>query len=263
MIHTKRTGLAEPRTEHRIRCSEIWGGNQNADLDVCTSGVNAAVFSASCDGKSGGDVYYFAVCDSDLLTRIALADLRGHGDEVGVLSSWIYDALRESMSSLDGSAILARLNQVFHEKGLDAITTATIVSFYLGDSNLYVANAGHPPVLLRRLNEQEWLPVEAGSDHIGANLPLGMFANTRYDQIAIQVMDGERLALYTDGFVESTNSKDEEFGEQRLRALLQLSGHLDLQALKTGVVNALATHVGGPFAQDDVTLLLVEISQKS
>ena len=60
----------------RIRCSEIWGGPENADLDVCTSGVIASVFSLSCDGLTGGDLYYFAVCDSDLLTRVVLADLK-------------------------------------------------------------------------------------------------------------------------------------------------------------------------------------------
>lgn len=251
----------ETRTEHKIRCSEIWGGSQNADLDVSTNGLSAAVFSASCNGESGGDVYYFAVCDSNVLTRIVLADLRGHGDQVRVLSSWIFEALRESMSSLDGSAILAKLNHVFYEKGLDAITTATIVSFYLGDSHLYVANAGHPPVLLRRLNEREWLPVEVGLEHTGANLPLGAFENTPYDQVSIPLRSGERLALYTDGFVESSNSQDEDFGEQRLRALLQAHGDLGLHALKTELVSALVRHVGGSFDQDDVTLLLAEVGQ--
>ena len=257
-----KASFGKTRTEHRIRCSEIWGGSHSADLDVCTTGVNAAVFSASCEGESGGDVYYFAVCDSDLLTRIVLADLRGHGEQVRVLSSWIFDALRESMSSLDGSAILTKLNQVLYKKGLQAITTAAIVSFYLGDSHLYVANAGHPPVLLRKLNEQAWLPVEVGPEHVGANLPLGMFDNTAYDQISIPLTTGERLALYTDGFVESCDSQDEEFSEQRLREVLQQHGDLDLHGLKTELVNALASHLGGLSEQDDVTLLLVEIGQK-
>lgn len=35
--------LASPQGK-RVRCSEIWGGNGN-DLDVCTSGINAPVYS--------------------------------------------------------------------------------------------------------------------------------------------------------------------------------------------------------------------------
>ena len=41
-----------------VRCSEIWGGNGNADLDVCTNGINASVYSLACGSERGGDVYY-------------------------------------------------------------------------------------------------------------------------------------------------------------------------------------------------------------
>lgn len=253
----------ERRSQRRIRCSEVWGGSQNTDLDVCTSGVVASVFSVACDGLSGGDVYYFAVCDGDLLTRVVLADLSGHGHQVSMLSEWIFNALRESMGSLDGSSILTNLNRVFHEKGLEAVTTATVVSFYLGDCNLYVANAGHPPVLLRRWDEEIWNPVEVESTQGIANVPLGMFENTAYHQATVPLQPGDRLALYTDGFTDGTDSQECAFGENRLRASLQKHGNLELANLKDELVNELRRHVGGPFKQDDVTLLLVEIAPDS
>lgn len=243
----------------RIRCSEIWGGSENADLDVCTSGVVASVFSLSCDGLTGGDLYYFAVCDSDLLTRVVLADLKGHGHQVSILSEWLFKALRESMGSLDGSSILTELNRVIWDKGLDAITTATVVSFYLGDSHLYVANAGHPPVLLRRKEQERWDPVELQEMRNIADLPLGMFRDTFHQQVSIPLRPGDRLALYTDGLTESTDSRDREFGEDSLRVSLRKHGHMDLASLKNQLVNDLRLHVGGLFAQDDVTLLLLEI----
>jgi hypothetical protein len=39
-----------------VRCSEISGGNSNADLDVCTNGINASVYSLACGSERGGDV---------------------------------------------------------------------------------------------------------------------------------------------------------------------------------------------------------------
>ena len=243
----------------RIRCSEIWGGPENADLDVCTSGVIASVFSLSCDGLTGGDLYYFAVCDSDLLTRVVLADLKGHGHQVSILSEWLFNALRESMGSLDGSSILTELNRVLCEKGLDAITTATVVSFRVGDSNLYVANAGHPPVLLRRKEQEPWERIELQDMRDFADLPLGMFRNTFYQQMSLPLRPGDRLALYTDGLTEGTDSREQEFGEDCLRASLRKHGNRDLTSLKNQLVNDLRQHVGGPFAHDDVTLLLLEI----
>jgi sigma-B regulation protein RsbU (phosphoserine phosphatase) len=208
----------------------------------------------------GGDLYYFAVCDSDLLTRVVLADLRGHGHQVSILSEWIFNALRDSMGSLNGGSILANLNRLLYERGLDAVTTATIVSFYLGDSHLYVANAGHPPVLLRRSDEEVWQPIEIESRQEIANLPLGMFGNTLYHQAPVPLKLGDRLALYTDGFTEGADSRERAFGEDCLRASLRRHGNLDLAGLKDQLVNDLRLHVAGPF-EDDVTLLLLEIAQ--
>ena len=37
-----------------VRCSEIWGGNGNADLDVCTNGINASVYSLACGSERVG-----------------------------------------------------------------------------------------------------------------------------------------------------------------------------------------------------------------
>ena len=61
----------------RIRCAEIWGGVHNCDEDILTSGITASLYSAAADGGRGGDIYYLSVCSSDLLTRIAIADVVG------------------------------------------------------------------------------------------------------------------------------------------------------------------------------------------
>ncbi len=70
--------LPEPQP-YEIRCAEIWGGAASTQDKVKTPGVRAAIHSSAGGAEKGGDLYYFSVCAYDTLTRIAIADVRGHG----------------------------------------------------------------------------------------------------------------------------------------------------------------------------------------
>ncbi len=181
---------------HRIGCSEIWGGIENTSADVCTNGIEASIYSRSCDGVAGGDIYYVTVCSHDLLTRILLADLRGHGIQVTRLSGWIYEILQENMNNLNGSSILSSLNLLLYRQGVEAITTAVVATFYAEDSKLYFCNAGHSPGLLRCRGSNRWEPLALTSTAEPSNLPLGVFGTTIYDEGSIDLQPGDRVALY-------------------------------------------------------------------
>ena len=95
---------------YHIGCTEIWGGVRGEDLDACTGGVVASLYSRAAEGGKGGDIYYLSSCSGDAITRIAIADVRGHGAAVSNTSEWLYEAVRSRMNTLDGSSILAELN---------------------------------------------------------------------------------------------------------------------------------------------------------
>lgn len=244
---------------HKIRCAEIWGGNRPVDTSVCTSGLSAAIHSKVCDGEAGGDIYYVSVCSYDMLTRVAIADLRGHGDEASQLSHWLYEALEERMNTLDGAGVLTELNSLVYEKGFQAITTAAVVSYYSGDSKLYYSYAGHPPAVVRRRGES-WrsLPIENAAPGL-ANLPLGVMAKVRYDQCEIPLQPMDRLFLYTDGVSERSNAAGDLYGEGRLNGVLERTAGLGLDQVKRAVLTDLAAHADGHEADDDSTLLVVEV----
>jgi hypothetical protein len=109
--------------------------------------------------------------------------VRGHGELVSELSSWIYQCLLDKMNSLDGAGVLPDLNRMLHARGFDAITTAAVVSHYVSDSTLYYSYAGHPPVLARRSGGR-WLPLvldtQSGKANLcQANLPLGVLSSVQ------------------------------------------------------------------------------------
>lgn len=242
-------------TEQKIRCAAIWGGVLAADLEVSTNGLTACMHSSSADGQKGGDIYYFSVCGSDLLTRIALADVRGHGEGASQVSEWLYNSLQQRMNNLEGNGVLADLNRVVCERGFEAMTTVAVVGYYLGDSTLYFCYAGHPPVFLQRRNETEWRPLSSPA----ANLPLGVLPQAQYHQAQAMVYPGDRLFLYTDGVIECPNAAEEEFGEERLLEVLRSTSGRSLPQIKQSLLESLLRHTGGTPPPDDVTFMAIEI----
>jgi Serine phosphatase RsbU, regulator of sigma subunit len=243
---------------HRIQCSEVFGGICNKDIEVCTSGINASLYSGASGGDKGGDIYYLSVCSSDLLTRIAIADVAGHGEAVSHVGRWLFESLTLRMNSRDNKEILGDLNCLVDQYGYNAITTAAVVAFYRKDYNLYFAYAGHPPVLVQR-DGHEWKGITTHNPGRYANLPLGVDADTTYDEESLPLKKGDRIFLYTDGVLNAPDAGGNLFGSQRLLDVLNKNTHKSLTDLKQSVLDAMQCHTGGLLDHDDVTLLVVEV----
>ncbi len=244
---------------YRIPCATIWGGIEPVNLDVCTKGVTASLHSTASGGERGGDIYYMSVCSIDLLTRMVVADVRGHGEQVSEISSWLYQCLQDKMNSLDGASVLADLNRMVHGRGFAAITTAAVVSHYISDSTLYYSYAGHPPVLARR-SRGRWLPLALDTQSGKANLPLGVLPSVQYDQAHVRLQAGDRFLLYTDGLSEATDLKsDLEFGEKELPAVLEAQADMELSDIRDALIERATAFSRGPLLIDDCTLMVVEV----
>jgi serine phosphatase RsbU (regulator of sigma subunit) len=92
---------------------------------------------------------------------------------------------------------------------------------------------------------------------------LGVRDSADFGQVAVSVEAGDRVALYTDGITECTNASGEEFGQERLCALLEDCDDMDLNATKRCLLGALRLHAGQTAYEDDLTLLLIEISSNN
>ena len=249
---------------YRIQCQEIWGGIRNQEQDVCSAGVVASLYSAACDGGKGGDIYYLSVCGADMLTRIAVADVVGHGQAVSQVSQYVYDALKAHMNDTSGGELLAAVNRQAAERGFDAMTTAAVAAFYTSDHNLYFAYAGHHPILVKRKQQRHWGDAllsepDDAPEAAPANLPLAVMANCTFTQQQMPLTAGDRVFLYTDGVVEAPDRDGNEFGAARLKALLDDYATAPLQQLRTAVLDELRDHTGNNLTHDDVTLLAVEV----
>ena len=97
-MHEKDSLLPTVDSQGRLECTELWGGIRNQDIEVSAGKVIGSIYSAPCcEGGKGGDIYYFGVCKGDIITRLAVADVTGHGEAVSEISQFVYDTLKAHM----------------------------------------------------------------------------------------------------------------------------------------------------------------------
>jgi len=75
------------------------------------SSVLSILPTACCEGGKGGDIYYFGVCKGGIITRLAIADVTGHGEAVSEISQYVYDTLKAHIWDPGSRVILGEVNQ--------------------------------------------------------------------------------------------------------------------------------------------------------
>jgi serine phosphatase RsbU (regulator of sigma subunit) len=83
---------------------------------------------------------------------------------------------------------------------------------------------------------------------------LGAFAQWNCREAAVDLARGETLLLYSDGVTEAGIDHGEEFGEERLEALLRLNAGRPAAEL-TQIVIEEVSRFGGVSRADDVTVV--------
>jgi serine phosphatase RsbU (regulator of sigma subunit) len=96
-MHPEDSQFPVVNSHGRLECKGIWGGIRNRDVEVAAGKVIGSIYSSSSQGGQGGDIYYFGVCKGGVITRLAIADVTGHGEAVTEVSQYVYDTLKAHM----------------------------------------------------------------------------------------------------------------------------------------------------------------------
>jgi phosphoserine phosphatase RsbU/P len=209
----------------RLACFELWGGNGKAAHPIELPGLLGWICCTPFGrATGGGDVHYVSVCSKGQVSRIALADVAGHGGSAISVAERLRRVLQQHTDNWDQSALMRELNEAFQRdaKGVQ-FATAVVLGFYFGTGELLFTNAGHMPLLWHHAESGVWDWLEERTPHAKAvdGLPLGLISGTAYAQIAVELGRGDLLLLYTDGITESRNESGEELGQEGLLALVR------------------------------------------
>jgi sigma-B regulation protein RsbU (phosphoserine phosphatase) len=148
---------------HALACTEVWGGNRKVSRTVKLPSLMAWVASNPIhDGEGGGDLHYMSVCDYDLISRVALADVSGHGHDVSAVTQTLRQLMHANINLWDQSDFMRGLNDAFNQSKKYA--TAIVLSFHRVSGRLAFSNAGHLPPLWYHAAQRSWAWLEEGND---------------------------------------------------------------------------------------------------
>jgi sigma-B regulation protein RsbU (phosphoserine phosphatase) len=250
---------SEPR---RLACAETWASNDSAARLIELPGLTAWVHSVSVGpGHAGGDVHYLSVCPSCIVSRIALADVSGHGQAVAAVGERLRQLMHQYLRDLEQIALMRDLNQAVLDDLGDAHYATMVAIGWHGRRGLVVmTNAGHPPPLWYSASRDAWSwldPPYASHGERPAGLPLGLFADVTYDRLVRKQKSGDLIVLYSDGVNEAIDPAGNELGRNGLMNMVRTAESSSAEALGTQLASALRAFRGDREALDDETIIVM------
>lgn len=202
----------------------------------------------------GGDLYDCFVQDDKLY--LCIGDVSGKGVPASLFMSVARAMFRVvARQGLAPAEIARRINDTVSEKNDQMIfVTMFLAAVDLKTGVMEYCNCGHnAPVLFPGPDK-----APAFLDCL-SNTALGIESGFDYEGQRVDDMRGKILFLYTDGLNEAENADHEQFGNDRMLACLGDGPFLDSRSLIDRLSEAVASHVAGAEASDDLTMLCLRI----
>lgn len=200
----------------------------------------------------GGDLYDVIELDERRLAVI-VGDVTGEGLPAAMLMASVLGSVRALCTAgLRGRELIAALN-----KHVCATNTSgdRLVTLFYGEldtttGEIIYVNAGHnPPILLRSDGQVHRLEPTA--------MVLGVMADTVVESGQVEIKPADRLLLFTDGFSEAFNKRDEEYGERRLAESFARARTMPPSIAVERLISDVLSYCGSVQPHDDMTLMLV------
>jgi phosphoserine phosphatase RsbU/P len=200
----------------------------------------------------GGD--YFDVLQLDANNfAFCIADVAGKGIAAALLMSNLQATVRGlAAQNFEPAALTERVNRFIRRNtASDRFITFFYAVFDAQKRRIVYTNAGHnAPIVLNR---------DGATARLSCGGPaMGISPTDRYEQDAVDLAEGDRLILFTDGITEASDSASEEFGEQRLLDILRESRALGAANIQASILARVAKFSGDKF-QDDATLIVLAV----
>jgi sigma-B regulation protein RsbU (phosphoserine phosphatase) len=249
----------EVRLEKEVRFAQrVQAALLPVGLPKRMKGVDvAAVFAPA--RELGGDFHDFLSPEANTLA-VALGDVSGKGVPAALYSVFAAELIRgrtfrrRFLPDRSGPAsVLSSVNTILHQRQLEEYyCTLCYAIFDLKRRVVTLANSGLP------------YPIRATADGVSQielpGVPLGSFQGSTYDEISMALHAGDLFVFCSDGVFEAMNVNGEEFGAERLIAVVERTRQLAPRAIVDEIFASVETFRAGAAPNDDMTAVAVRIS---
>ena len=202
----------------------------------------------------GGDLYDYFIQGGKLY--FCVGDVSGKGIPASLFMAVACNLFRVmGKRELPPVEIAHEINDILSEGNEQLMfVTMFIGAIDLQTGEMDFCNCGHNPPVLLGPDGPRFLDCKP-------NTSIGIFSGWTFEGEHLSGLPGTPLFLFTDGLNEAENLRQEQFGNDRLLAVLS-DPYEGAEATIRRMHAAVSRHVGEAEASDDLTMLCVEIKKK-
>ncbi len=186
-----------------------------------------------------------------------LYDVSGHGVSAALTSNLVYTQLQQILADRSSPAnVLDRLNQFIFSniEKTYMFLTLVVVEIDLVSGAITASNAGHPDILIWRAESQTLERIPSHTTPVGMTPKILGESN----ETVLDVSTGDRVLLYTDGFVEARDRESQMLGMEGLMKMISRHASLHPVEFLDRMFDELNQyHANEP--EDDLTFVVVEV----
>lgn len=202
----------------------------------------------------GGDLFQFIEIDENKFGSL-IADVSGKGIPAALFMVNVVSEFKTwAKQTGEPDAVLAKVNA---ELAAGAKTGLFVtVSYALIDClsrKVSLADGGHLPVMWYKASEDK---IEEARPTKG--MPLGLMPKVNFNKVDFTLSSGDVMVFYTDGVTEARNTKQEEFGFERIKEQLQKSAKKTADEILKDIKGALNAFTYKAPQHDDITLIVIK-----
>ena len=164
-----------------------------------------------------GDMYHYFYLE-DTYRGVFFADASGHGVPAALVTAISFLSLEDVLArSTVKEKIISELNKSIVKRMEQAFYLTAALLLFDKDGKLWTTNAGHNTFFI--------LSPDGSTREIESDgLPVGILPEAEYPMKCHDINKGDRIFIYTDGLIETSDANKEEFGMDRLKSALSQYG---------------------------------------
>jgi serine phosphatase RsbU (regulator of sigma subunit) len=204
----------------------------------------------------GGD--YVDIIETDKGTYIVIADVSGKG-----LSAALYMVRMQALVHLiiekskpSPKELFLELNNYVKSDIEDKTFVTACAAFFPNDQDHFLfARAGHnAPILYSKKRDATF---DLRSDGYALGMTSSENIERHLQQKKFHFKPGDSVLFYTDGLTEARNEVGEEYGVDRLDAIMSIYGSLHAKTIIRKIQSSLENFIGSERPSDDITFTCV------